>query len=608
MSESSFHSASSGWIKTEELDPKPSLSSSTTTTSSSSAADRWARHPYSLQAAKRQQTQTERMRQLQDLEQQIADASNWNKRRIATTTSQRSSNGNEYNWQRRSPSRNSFEDVGEVANRRSPAERTIDDIDLRDASLEDLEGLIAASAQRLANYRLQKTSDYAHRRIDSNSSSSSVYSSNRISRDSSTHRISDLLRDGDDDQINGIKPISTVSSASTWDSNRRKEKVAIPSTSYSSIRAKFENASNNYNNNSSLIMQFDPLLSSPKSSRSSAMDLLSDSNIEDGSSTTAASHSLLTPSQSSLKNAAEAKERKKHLKVKVDHGSELGGHSPSLLNSPRTPTRLQTPKYGAANNTLPRSSLPAPQVSSSRRLRTFSTAETPKWLDTIEKARTKDLDIQATRSTTKNTDLKRVQTLGSIKMQSTSSSSSRRSLPSRRSSPPEELTRSPQIKSKGSYLVREGVEHVPSRSTRTRTVSMVTTPTTTSTRTSMTALRSSKAAATTSKDHVKSKGHMLDEDNDADVAVKDSYPALRARVVSMTTSSSSSGSNSKTYELPSASATRRRAAQQAQRVSQPAKAKPISNSSNQDTDSKDTGTSHERIRRKRGKVNIHKNK
>ena len=105
-------------------------------------------------AAKRKKMQEERMRHLKDLEEQVKETTDWNQRRkdyISSSSRRPLVLSEELNSVHSSPS----------STPSSPRSRQsssgTNKIDLGDATLEDLEGLIAASAKRLASYRLRTT-------------------------------------------------------------------------------------------------------------------------------------------------------------------------------------------------------------------------------------------------------------------------------------------------------------------------------------------------------------------------------------------------------------------------------------------------------------------
>ncbi|KAG0190027.1 hypothetical protein DFQ28_002602 [Apophysomyces sp. BC1034] len=180
--------------------PKPSASSSTATSSTSSVNDQW-RQIQSYHAAKRQQTQAERLKQLQDLERQVTDVASWTQQRteLVTTPIRRTLSKEDERTVRSLSNDNSMEQVNSARSSFSLASesrcvqydsstsdtrrdshpivdetsRTREKFDLSDASLEDLEGLIAASAQRLANYRLRKIDGSRRRTQSSNAANES---------------------------------------------------------------------------------------------------------------------------------------------------------------------------------------------------------------------------------------------------------------------------------------------------------------------------------------------------------------------------------------------------------------------------------------------------
>ncbi|CAO3588980.1 unnamed protein product [Absidia cylindrospora] len=156
--------------------PKPSSSSSATLTASSSHHLRHqhqrSSHTNDRQAERlRHDRQAERLRQLHDLNQHITEATHYSRRRVELGTSFTSSSRyRQPNDSIRTPSTSSplQRTSVEMDMNDTSIINTIDEdsssISLHDASLEDLEGLIAASAKRLANYRLKRRSYQQHER------------------------------------------------------------------------------------------------------------------------------------------------------------------------------------------------------------------------------------------------------------------------------------------------------------------------------------------------------------------------------------------------------------------------------------------------------------
>ncbi|KAF7732101.1 hypothetical protein EC973_006356 [Apophysomyces ossiformis] len=184
--------------------PKPSVSSSTATSSTSSVTEQW-RQIQSYHAAKRQQMQAERLKQLQDLERQVTDVASWTQQRteLVTTPIRRTlskdddrsfhSITNDDRPEQINSARSSISLTNESrctrydsvkSHTRQDSHLTVDDIsangkkvDLNDATLEDLQGLIAASAQRLATFRLQTSMDGSRRRTQSSNAVDNVRTS-----------------------------------------------------------------------------------------------------------------------------------------------------------------------------------------------------------------------------------------------------------------------------------------------------------------------------------------------------------------------------------------------------------------------------------------------
>lgn len=139
---------------------QPKVALSTSTSSLSLSQEPWNKVQSSY-AAKRKQMQAERMRQLQELEEQVTETANWNQRRKdLVTTSSRRLTLNEDNHvypasNSSSPSSSSSTPPRSRQASNGSSGAASHRVDLGDATLEDLEGLIAASAKRLASYRLR---------------------------------------------------------------------------------------------------------------------------------------------------------------------------------------------------------------------------------------------------------------------------------------------------------------------------------------------------------------------------------------------------------------------------------------------------------------------
>jgi hypothetical protein len=153
-----------------DTDYDPTTATSTTTTTTTNISQEPWNKVQSSYAAKRKKMQAERMRQLKELEEQVTETANWNQRRkeIVTTSSRRplviTSSEEFINSTTSSPtSTPSTSSSPTIIRSRQPSNSKVD---LGDATLEDLEGLIAASAKRLASYRLRN-----HQRQDSNQNS-----------------------------------------------------------------------------------------------------------------------------------------------------------------------------------------------------------------------------------------------------------------------------------------------------------------------------------------------------------------------------------------------------------------------------------------------------
>ncbi|GAN00709.1 kinase-like protein [Mucor ambiguus] len=245
----------SGTTTAKSSQQQPKVALSTSASSLSLPQEPWNKVQSSY-AAKRKQMQAERMRQLKELEEQVAETSNWNQRRkdLVTTSSRRltltednnvypASNSSSPSTSSTPPrSRQASNGSGDAAHR----------IDLGDATLEDLEGLIAASAKRLASYRLRnqkldatsqelssssppkKTNDDMDKwkqLLDSNDSSSSNSSIQRISTTACYNSDAALAQN-----YAPISPVATLTKSTSQMESGEKS----PSASYLRLRNMFE--------------------------------------------------------------------------------------------------------------------------------------------------------------------------------------------------------------------------------------------------------------------------------------------------------------------------------------------------------------------------------
>jgi hypothetical protein len=233
-----------------ELGSSPQPSSSTSSTILSQ--EPWNKVQPSY-AAKRKKMQAERMRQLKELEEQVTETANWNQRRkeLVTTSSRRTLTTDDsstiYPTAYPSNSSSSSSHSPIVRSRQTSTNSTTSKIDLGDATLEDLEGLIAASAKRLASYRLrnqklvnspdtltQKKSDDMERwkeYLESNPSTSL----NRLSN--TKHYNADPLANDNNSFVTAVTSISPISSSSSTTTPSGEKS---PSASYLRLRNMFE--------------------------------------------------------------------------------------------------------------------------------------------------------------------------------------------------------------------------------------------------------------------------------------------------------------------------------------------------------------------------------
>ncbi|CDH53259.1 kinase-like protein [Lichtheimia corymbifera JMRC:FSU:9682] len=396
------------WISqhdTTSTDPVPNSSFSlSTSSSSSSTTDRWRQHslPRSSVAERRQQAHAERARQLQEMERQITDAATWSKRRtdLLTTSSQQHNNNNN---DALFVLGDDDDDSDTKSNTTISSPTTSRKIDLRDATLEDLEGLIAASAQRLANYRLQKTTEVAAAASATTTASSKRQSMESIDSDirspgtssskkSSVHSNSNNLRlsyllgssgsggDNDDDDGNNNEEDKRMNSSFVDDhtvtmadfapqpstTTPSTKRTAMASASYNSIRNKFESAA--ATTSQERILQFDPLLSTKTNGATK------------GKQSATTNTNLTSSTQSNLRFIAEARDKERRHASRPRPGelnlNDIKRSSSTMVDSPLTPTRLPTPRSNhASTSTAFSPRLASPAQSHSRRIRTLSTLD-----------------------------------------------------------------------------------------------------------------------------------------------------------------------------------------------------------------------------------------
>lgn len=425
------------WISQHDAtstDPVPNSSFSlSTSSSSSSTTDRWRQPRTSV--AERRQVHAERARQLQDLERQITDAATWSKRRtdmLTTTSSQQHNNSNDSLLVL-----NDDDDTKSNTTTSSPTSRR--KINLHDATLEDLEGLIAASAQRLANYRLRKTTEVAASTVsskrqsvdsvDSEIRSPGTSSSKKSSIHSSSNdmRLSYLLGSSGDNEEERVNTSSFVDDhtvtmadfapqpSTTTPSTKR---TAMASASYNSIRNKFESAATT-TTSQERILQFDPLVSSKTNG---------DTSTAKGKESITTNTSLTSSTQSNLRSIAEARDKERRRATRQRPGeldmNDIKRSSSTLVESPLTPTRLPTPRSNhASTSTAFSPRLASPARTNSRRIRTLSTIDR-KDKDVLAWLRS---DNDKAKSTATSSDKRLIKP--SVSLSVSTSSQTRRSLP-----------------------------------------------------------------------------------------------------------------------------------------------------------------------------------
>lgn len=235
--------------------PKVTASTSSSSSSLSLSQEPWNKVQSSY-AAKRKKMQAERMRQLKELEEQVTETANWNQRRKDLVASS----------SRRLTLLDDKENVYPVSNSSSPSSSSstppprsrqasnssgTHKVDLGDATLEDLEGLIAASAKRLASYRLR------NQKLDTSSQDSSSPSPPK-KKSEDMDRWKELLDNGNSgssiqriptanhynseslDQNYGIVATSSSPVTTTMNTNQIESGEKSPSASYLRLRNMFE--------------------------------------------------------------------------------------------------------------------------------------------------------------------------------------------------------------------------------------------------------------------------------------------------------------------------------------------------------------------------------
>jgi hypothetical protein len=315
-----------------ELSSSPQPTSSTSSTLLSQ--EPWNKVQSSY-AAKRKKMQAERMRQLKELEEQVTETANWNQRRkeLVTTSSRRTLTTDDstiYPTTYPSNSSSSSSHSPVVRNR-----QTCPKIDLGDATLEDLEDLIAASAKRLASYRLRnqkldntdtqdntKKSDDMERWKGLLESSSST----NLSRLSNTkHYDADPIANDNSfvTAVTSISPTSASSSSTTMPSGEKS-----PSASYLRLRNMFE-PKDSENNSRKASFSLADLANPPLShTRSKKKDDLS-STI----TTTRSTLSSATPKIESPRFSASTTPRSVHLRKATRRVVSPSASSSSLVES-----------------------------------------------------------------------------------------------------------------------------------------------------------------------------------------------------------------------------------------------------------------------------------
>jgi hypothetical protein len=317
--------------------------------SSSNTLEPWNKVQSSY-AIKRKKMQQERMRQLKELEEQVTETANWNNQRrkeiVSSTNSTRYQRSKETTVEQQhqlTPSSSTSTTSSAASVNRRSRENSAK-IDLGDATLEDLEGLIAASAKRLASYRLRNQKPAAveestTKKSEEMSRWKELLDNNNASESSSLSRLSIQKHYNAD-------PITDNNSASSpRDSTGEKS----PSASYLRLRNMFEkdpsSPSTKINTLADLANSSSTSLSTSKKNHSKTnSDLLLPSN------------NMMTTTRSTLSNATP-----KLSLVDSPRISSSSTHQPRVSNSSHL--RKATRSYSYQNIMQPIESSSSSSVS-----------------------------------------------------------------------------------------------------------------------------------------------------------------------------------------------------------------------------------------------------
>ena len=344
---------------------QPKVTASTSSSSSLSLSQEPWNKVQSSYAAKRKKMQAERMRQLKELEEQVTETANWNQRRKDLVTSS----------SRRLTLLDDKENVYPVSNSSSPSSSSstppprsrqasnssgTHKVDLGDATLEDLEGLIAASAKRLASYRLRnqkldtssqdssspsppkKKSENMDRwkeLLDNNGSSSSIQ---RFS--TANHQNTKSL-----DQNYGLVATSSSPVSTSIDTNQIESGEKSPSASYLRLRNMFEKDTHSKKIDTNTLLSSKAPSNEPSFSKKSTSSFsLTDLAHPPSSPSSSSSSSLLNNHRKAISSIIPTSNDWKN---KKDEPSNITSTRSSI--STATP-RIESPRISAS--TTPRAS------------------------------------------------------------------------------------------------------------------------------------------------------------------------------------------------------------------------------------------------------------
>lgn len=351
-----------------EYDPIPSSSNT------SLSQEPWNK-VQSTYAAKRKKMQAERMRQLKELEEQVTETANWNQRRkeIVSTSSRRPLViSEEFNHSSSPSSPTSTPPRSRQASTNSNNKI----VDLGDATLEDLEGLIAASAKRLASYRLRNS----HQRSDSitNQASpvpSSPSSSQTQRKNDEMERWKELLDHNSNSNSNSLSRLSTTkhynadplesptTTTTTPDATTMLESgEKSPSASYLRLRNMFEKdntkkSEHSSSNGTTLLSSKAPPLASSESStkRSSIFSLAELAHHGSTASTSATTTNNSSTSTARKASTSSASSTNSNSNYGLDwKKNEISGITTTRSTFSNATPKIESPRI--SSSTTPRAS------------------------------------------------------------------------------------------------------------------------------------------------------------------------------------------------------------------------------------------------------------